>query len=96
MGMEHRVAAGIGQTTTFGRADWVMETRFGRWFLGTGIWRKYVLAEALDTLTGLAGSRVRPDCHVLDLGVRRRLAGPSRAKVGGEPTEVLIVGERLA
>ncbi|MGB5835399.1 MAG: class I SAM-dependent methyltransferase [Thiohalocapsa sp.] len=44
------------------------ETRFGRWFLSTRIWRTYVLAESLETLARLAGDRVEAGAHILDIG----------------------------
>lgn len=45
MGMEHRITdpAARGQDRSTG--EWVRETRFGPWVLGTDIWRKYVLAD---------------------------------------------------
>lgn len=48
--------------------EWVRESRFGRWFLSTDIWRRYVLSEALDTLVGILGRPVQCQAHVLDIG----------------------------
>jgi len=48
--------------------DWVRETRFGRWFLSTDIWRHYVLNEALNLLIGILGRPIRSGAHVLDIG----------------------------
>lgn len=50
MGMDDRIAPTHGVAPACTRAVWVHETRFGRWFLGTEVWRKYVLAEALGDL----------------------------------------------
>jgi len=68
MGMEHRIAAQTAAAVPRAQTEWVRETRFGRWFLGTEIWRKYVLAEALQTLARLAGGRVQSGLHILDIG----------------------------
>ncbi len=46
----------------------VPETRFGRWFLRTDIWAKYVLAPALDELERLMPAMPPPQGVVLDLG----------------------------
>jgi SAM-dependent methyltransferase len=54
----------------------VRESRFGRWFLATGVWRRYVLAEALDKLAALAGHRARPGAHILDIGCGQGTAAP--------------------
>ena len=48
MGMEHRITGPAPSEQDCSADKWVRETGFGRWFLGTGIWREYVLAEALD------------------------------------------------
>lgn len=48
--------------------DWIRESRFGRWFLSTDIWRRYVLSEALDLLVGILGRPVQSGAHVLDIG----------------------------
>ena len=77
MGMEHRVAHSTTETCPEAdRAGWVRESRFGRWFLGTDIWRKYVLAEALDTLVALAGGRAGRGGHILDIGCGQGTAAP--------------------
>lgn len=55
---------------------WVRETRFGRWFLGTEMWRRYVLAEAIDTLVGLLGERLVKGQRILDLGCGQGMAFP--------------------
>lgn len=70
MGMERRIGPGVRATGSGPGvgARWVRETRFGRWFLGTGIWRTYVLAVALDKLAVLAGERIPPGARMLDIG----------------------------
>lgn len=47
---------------------WVSETRFGKWFLGTQVWRKYVLEIALQTLRELVGGRLPKQADMLDIG----------------------------
>ena len=76
MGMEHRVIDDIRSICPGDPTGWVRESRFGRWFLGTDIWRKYVLAEALDTLVRLAGGRAAAGGHLLDLGCGQGSAAP--------------------
>lgn len=59
------------------RADrWTKETRFGRWFLTTEVWVKYVLAVALDDLVQLLGPVYGPCSTVLDVGCGRGRALP--------------------
>jgi len=76
MGMEHRIDAHAGTILPGTGTDWVPETRFGRWFLSTGIWRDYVLTPAIDTLAALAGGRVRAGSHILDIGCGAGTATP--------------------
>lgn len=71
MGMERQLVTDSAVATA-----WVRETRFGRWFLGTEIWRRYVLAEALGTLAGMAGARVGGGDHILDIGCGEAAAAP--------------------
>lgn len=55
--------------------DWVSETAFGKWFLSTDIWFKYVLAKAVMDLKQLAGQRVAtPVSRLLDIGCGQGLA----------------------
>ena len=58
----------------------VPESRFGVWFQSTGIWRQYVLLQALDVLAPLARPRAR-FARILDAGCGCGLAfGPLRAR----------------
>lgn len=47
---------------------YVPESRFGVWFLGTGVWETYVLAPAIDDLCRLIGERRRASPVILDVG----------------------------
>jgi SAM-dependent methyltransferase len=76
MALEYRATADVLAAERPAHHDWVRETRFGRWFLGTKIWRRYVLTEALDTLTGLARYRVPRGCYILDVGCGHGSAAP--------------------
>lgn len=68
MGMEQRINNDIGSICPGDPTGWVRESQFGRWFLGTEIWRKYVLTEALGTLARLARSDVPIGGQILDIG----------------------------
>lgn len=54
----------------------VVETRFGKWFLGTNVWRRYVLLEALVELERLLGRPGERFTCVADVGCGRGLALP--------------------
>ena len=54
-------------TQPYSKHEWVQETRFGKWFLSTDIWYKYVLTEAFDDLGTLLKERI-PSGKVLDAG----------------------------
>ena len=56
--------------------DWVNETLIGKWFLSTGIWVRYVLAEAIATCQTIAGDRVTGVNCLLDIGCGQGLAFP--------------------
>lgn len=45
--------------------DWIPETAFGKWFLGTDLWFQYVLAQAIADLRQLAGAKARGPIHSL-------------------------------
>ena len=48
--------------------EWVHETQFGKWFLRTDVWVKYVLTLAIARLCRLAGDQIKPSAKVLDVG----------------------------
>jgi SAM-dependent methyltransferase len=74
--MDGRIAPASCGAPASAEAVWVRETRFGRWFLGTEIWRRYVLAEALRDLARMAERRARIGGHILDLGCGQGSAAP--------------------
>ena len=47
--------------------NWVRETRIGTWFLGSGLWRRYVLPEAVVDLRVLLDDNIRTG-RLLDIG----------------------------
>lgn len=53
---------------------WVRETRFGRWFLSTQTWYRYVLSQAIIDFKTLLGERLPAQAHVLDAGCGQGLA----------------------
>jgi SAM-dependent methyltransferase len=53
---------------------WVRETRFGRWFLGTQVWYKYVLSQAVLDFKQLLKERVPLHSRILDAGCGQGLA----------------------
>ncbi|GEM_PF-77422 len=50
------------------RLRWVPETRFGRWFLGTNIWTRYVVEVALRDLVKLLPPAARHPKRIVDAG----------------------------
>lgn len=76
MGMEHRITGPAPREQDYSADKWVRETGFGRWFLGTRIWRKYVLAEALDKLKRMAPRQPAVGAHILDIGCGQGMALP--------------------
>jgi ubiquinone/menaquinone biosynthesis C-methylase UbiE len=48
--------------------DWVRETRFGKWFVSTDIWYRYVLTEAVADLKNMLGARLPTQATLLDAG----------------------------
>ena len=51
-----------------GKPDWVRETGFGRWFLSTKIWYKYVLQIAISDFKRLTGHHLPEAPRILDAG----------------------------
>jgi SAM-dependent methyltransferase len=76
MGMEHRIAGSATRKRNASADDWVRETAFGRWFLGTDIWRKYVLSDALDKLQRISPGQPAVGAHILDVGCGQGTALP--------------------
>lgn len=56
--------------------DWVKETSFGKWFLSTNIWYRYVLTEAIVDLKRLMGARADGIGRLLDIGCGEGRAFP--------------------
>jgi len=56
------------------RNIWVRETRFGRWFLGTHTWYRYVLSQAIIDLKALLAERIPLQPRILDAGCGQGLA----------------------
>jgi ubiquinone/menaquinone biosynthesis C-methylase UbiE len=46
----------------------VPESRFGTWFISTGVWNKYVLETAVDNLAGLIADRRQSYPAIVDIG----------------------------
>ena len=53
---------------------WVRETRFGRWFLSTHTWYRYVLSQAIIDFKALLGERLPVQARILDAGCGQGLA----------------------
>lgn len=47
---------------------WVPETRFGHWFLGTNVWERYVVTQAIGDLAQLLPPARRQARRILDAG----------------------------
>ncbi len=60
--------AEIEPATGADRDNWVKETRFGHWFLGTRVWQRYVVAEAIAELSRLLPPERRRARRILDAG----------------------------
>jgi len=52
----------------FSSSGWVPETRFGKWFLSTGTWFRYVLSEAVENFENLLDSPPKNVGVLLDTG----------------------------
>jgi SAM-dependent methyltransferase len=63
--------------------NWVRETRFGHWFLGTSIWSRYVVETALSELAALLPAEASRPRTILDAEVARtsRVASSCRCRV---------------
>ena len=76
--------------------DWVNETTIGKWFLGTGIWVRYVLAEAVATCQAIAGDRATGVNCLMDIGCGQGLAFPLLAQSFQPKTIIGVdIDERL-
>lgn len=51
-----------------GAATWVKETRFGRWFLGTTVWSRYVVEDAMNEFVRLRPVSMPASGRALDAG----------------------------
>lgn len=56
------------------KAIWVRETRFGRWFLSTHTWYRYVLSQAIIDFKGLLAGRLPAQPRILDAGCGQGMA----------------------
>jgi len=54
--------------------DWVRESGFGRWFLTTDTWFRYVLSEAVCDLKQLLDNRIHGTHQILDAGCGQGVA----------------------
>jgi len=54
--------------------EWVRESRFGRWFLTTNTWFRYVLSEAVCDLKQLLNNRIPGTHQILDAGCGQGVA----------------------
>lgn len=70
----------MNKTFTPRPGDWVPETAFGKWFLSTGTWFKYVLSRAVADLKALAGDRAMDAARLLDIGCGEGRAFPLLAE----------------
>jgi SAM-dependent methyltransferase len=72
-------------------SDWVSETAFGKWFLSTGTWFRYVLAQAVADLDRLAaGTLPQPPHRLMDVGCGQGAAF-SLLQAHFQPSEILAV-----
>jgi SAM-dependent methyltransferase len=68
--------ASCKNTSVTSSDTWVRETRFGRWFLSTDIWRRYVLGEAIVEFERMLGGGHRGADRILDAGCGVGLSFP--------------------
>lgn len=50
------------------KKEWVPETSFGKWFLSTNTWYRYVLKEAIQNLRAMLGSNCPENSQLLEVG----------------------------
>jgi SAM-dependent methyltransferase len=68
-------ASGLpASSTAKNKSIWVRETRFGRWFLSTHTWYRYVLSQAIIDFKALLGERLPAHAQILDAGCGQGLA----------------------
>ena len=61
-------------STSKSKNIWVRETRFGRWFLSTHTWYRYVLSQAIVDFKALLKGRAPAQARILDAGCGQGLA----------------------
>jgi SAM-dependent methyltransferase len=59
---------------------WIPDTSFGRWFLGTDVWLRYVLTPAIDDLRALLGPQPTQFNCLMDIGCGQGMALPLLAE----------------
>jgi ubiquinone/menaquinone biosynthesis C-methylase UbiE len=66
----------ISTETAYEAHRWVADTSFGRWFLSTDIWLRYVLTPAIDDLARLLGPQSAGIHCLMDIGCGQGMALP--------------------
>jgi len=74
MSTTNSVSGVPASSTAQNNAIWVRETRFGRWFLSTQTWYRYVLSQAIIDFKALLGERLPVQARILDAGCGQGLA----------------------
>ncbi len=69
---------------------WVADTSFGRWFLSTDIWLRYVLTPAIDDLATLLGPQATAVNCLMDIGCGQGMALPVLAE-RFKPRKILAI-----
>lgn len=70
----NKPSAGTSTPITHDSLTWVRETRFGRWFLSTQTWYRYVLSEAIHDFAELLAGRMPVQPRILDAGCGQGMA----------------------